>query len=366
MSAPSQITLPSPADFHVHVRQGAMSELVTPHVAQGGIRTAYVMPNLVPPLTKTDAVLAYKKDLERIAPNTEFLMTLYLHPEVTPDEIRKAAKAGISGVKSYPRGVTTNSSSGIEDYGVYYPVFKAMEEEGLVLNLHGEVPSDDEKVRTQLDPPDAQNISILNAEKHFLEHLRKLAADFPKLRIVLEHVTTSEAVDCVKSLPANVAATITAHHLWLTIDTVAPQPHHFCKPLAKEPKDRKALQDAIKSGNPKFFLGSDSAPHPSASKAPSISAEGELHSCAAGCYTSPYLVPLVATLLESFGALDNLAGYVSEHGRAFYKVPAKAGDELKLRRPATAVKVPARLDGAEGIEVVPFWAGKELGWEIVN
>jgi dihydroorotase len=131
-------------------------------------------------------VLAYKAELERISPEVEWLMTLYLHPEVTPEEIRKAAAAGIRGVKSYPRGVTTNSASGIEDYGVYYPVFRAMEEEGMVLNLHGEVPSDD-----------AKNVSILNAEKHFLEHLRKLAADFPKLRIVLEHATTAEAVECV-------------------------------------------------------------------------------------------------------------------------------------------------------------------------
>ncbi|BEI85135.1 hypothetical protein CcaverHIS002_0505360 [Cutaneotrichosporon cavernicola] len=348
------ITLPAPADFHVHVRQGAMCELVTPHVAAGGVRTAYVMPNLVPPLTKTEAVLEYKKELERIAPNVEWLMTLYLHPEVTPDEIRKAAKAGVSGVKSYPRGVTTNSSSGIEDYGVYYPVFEAMEEEGMVLNLHGEVPSDDEK-----------NISVLNAEKHFLEHLRKLAADFPNLRIVLEHATTAEAVECVASLGSNVACSITAHHLWLTIDTVAPQPHHFCKPLAKEPRDRKALQGAVRSGNPKFFMGSDSAPHPSASKMPSISEAGELHSCAAGCYTSPYLIPLVATLLESFGALDKLQGFVSDNGRAFYKIPAKAGEEVVIRRPAVAVKVPSKLEG-HGNEVVPFWAGRELGWEIVN
>lgn len=251
--------------------------------------------------------------------------------------------------------MTTNSSSGIEDYGVYYPVFKAMEEEGMVLNLHGEVPSDDEK-----------NISILNAEKHFLAHLRKLAADFPNLRIVLEHATTAEAVECVASLPANVGCTITAHHLWLTIDAVAPQPHNFCKPVAKEPRDRAALQNAVKSGNPKFFLGSDSAPHPSSSKIPSITEEtGELHACAAGCYTSPFLLPLVATLLESFGVLDKLSGFVSEHGRAFYKVPAKAGAEVTIRRPAVATKVPVRL-GEGALEVVPFWAGKELGWEIVK
>ncbi|WRT70540.1 dihydroorotase, homodimeric type [Kwoniella shivajii] len=352
-----QIVLPAPADFHVHVRQGKMCELVTPQVAKGGVRTAYVMPNLVPPLTSTDAVLSYKAELERLDPSIQWLMTLYLHPDVNPEEIRKAAKAGISGVKSYPRGVTTNSNSGIEDYGVYYPVFKAMEEEGLVLNLHGEVPSDPEK-----------NISILNAEVHFLTHLKKLAHDFPKLRIVLEHATTSNAIEAVSSLPSNVACSITAHHLYLTIDEVAPQPHHFCKPLAKEPKDRKALQDAIKSGNPKFFLGSDSAPHPLGSKVPGVQEDGSVSACAAGVYTSPILIPLVATLLESFGALDKLEGFVSTHGRKFYGVPAIEGKELTLRRTGNAEGegiVRGTLKG-EGVEVLPFWTGKKLEWEIVN
>ncbi|WVQ86008.1 dihydroorotase, homodimeric type [Cryptococcus sp. DSM 104549] len=351
----NEIVLPAPADFHVHVRQGKMCELVTPQVAKGGVRTAYIMPNLVPPLTSTDAVLAYKSELERIDSSVEWLMTLYLHPEVTPDEIRKAAKAGIKGVKSYPRGVTTNSNSGIEDYGVYYPVFKAMEEEGLVLNLHGEVPSDAEK-----------NISILNAEVHFLEHLRTIASAFPKLRIVLEHATTAAAISAVTSLPSNVACSITAHHLYLTIDEVAPQPHHFCKPLAKEPKDRKALQDAVKSGNEKFFLGSDSAPHPLANKAPGLTSEGGLTACAAGVYTSPILVPLVATLLESFGALDKLEGFVSGHGRKFYGVPAKKGEEVRLRKTKEDEGVVKGTFKGDGIEVMPFWAGKRLGWEIVE
>lgn len=304
---------------------------------------------------------------------------------------------------------------------MYYPVFKAMEEEGMVLNLHGEVPSDHEKVSggvwrmagpcltlfrgpsrkrlrkhsaikratetlpsapdTSGDPPsfeqstsycpvlasDAQNISILNAEKHFLTHLRTLASAFPKLRIVLEHATTSEAIAAVTELPPNVACSITAHHLFLTIDTVAPQPHHFCKPLAKEPKDRDALQDAVKSGNPKFFLGSDSAPHPSSAKSPRIEEFGEPVGCAAGVYTSPILLPLVATLLESFGALDKLEGFISGNGRKFYGVPAKEGEAVKLRRTAeSSGKVPGVLRGEEGVEVVPFWAGKQLGWEIVR
>ena len=165
-------------------------------------------------------------------------------------------------------------------------------------------------------------------------------------------------------LPANVACTITAHHLWLTIDTVAPQPHHFCKPLAKEPKDRLALREAIKSGNPKFFLGSDSAPHPTSAKAPGLVEDAEPSPCAAGVYTSPILVPLVATLLESFGALDKLEGYVSGYGRKFYGVPAEKGQEVTLRR-TKGKKVPSVLRG-QGTEVVPFWAGKELDWEIVQ
>ena len=167
------------------------------------------------------------------------------------------------------------------------------------------------------------------------------------------------------SLPPNVACTITAHHLYLTIDTVAPQPHHFCKPLAKEPKDRQALQDAVRSGSSKFFLGSDSAPHPLSAKLPAlVEGGGEPSPCAAGCYTSPFLIPLVATLLESFGALDRLEGFVSRHGREFYGVPGKENEAIVLRRVKGSVRVPSVLRGEGGVEVVPFWAGKEMGWEI--
>ena len=208
-----------------------------------------------------------------------------------------------------------------------------------------------------------QNISILNAEKHFLSHLRQLASDFPRLRIVLEHATTSDAIACVSSLGANVACTITAHHLLLTIDEVAPQPHHFCKPIAKEPADRHALREAVRSGSPKFFLGSDSAPHPSSSKMSVASEHGAPSGCAAGCYTSPYLLPLVATVLEGFGALEKLQGYVSEHGRRFYGVPPRDGAVVSLRRKRWTV--PGLLK-SEGADVVPFWAGQELAWEIVR
>ena len=154
------LEIPSPADFHVHLRQGPMSELVTPHVALGGIDLAYVMPNLTPPLTSAQQTVDYMAQLRAIAPHTRFLGTMYLSPSITPDEIRRASAAGIRGVKSYPRGVTTNSDGGIEDYEVYFPVFEAMQECGMVLNLHGEIPSDTDK-----------GVCVLNAEPLFLAHL---------------------------------------------------------------------------------------------------------------------------------------------------------------------------------------------------
>jgi len=338
----------APADFHVHLRQGKMSELVTPHVRLGGFTLAYVMPNLKPPITTTAMALAYKKELEKIDPSVEYLMTLYLSPDLSPEEIRKAKAAGIVGVKSYPRGVTTNSEGGIESYEVYYPVFKVMEEEDMVLNLHGEVPSDA-----------AANICVLNAEPTFIPHLVKLHTVFPRLRIVLEHATTRAAVEAVKTLGDTVACTITAHHLDLTVDDWAGQSFHYCKPVAKYPDDREALREVVREGHSRFFLGSDSAPHLVASK--SIAAPNV--GCAAGVYTSPILLPLVADLLESFGALRNLEAFVSTNGRRFYKKEAAVAEntQIKLR------KTPLQVDDTwslNGEEVVAFRAGKELAWSI--
>jgi dihydroorotase len=338
------------ADFHVHLRQGALSQLVTPHVRKGGFCLAYVMPNLKPPITTTEQALAYQKHLQALDPHVDFMMTLYLSPELTPDEVRRAKAAGISGVKSYPRGVTTNSDGGIESYEMYYPVFEAMEQEGLVLNLHGEIPSDE---RT--------NTCVLNAEEHFLPHLISLHQRFPKLRIVLEHATTRAAVETVKQLGDTVACTITAHHLALTVDDWAGQSFHYCKPVAKFPNDRDALRQVIREGHPRFFLGSDSAPHPPATKATSTPTSP----CAAGVYTSPILLPLVAHLLDSFGALERLQDFVSNFGRAFYQRPVqmRALDTVQLRRVASVVPE-ACVMGQES--VVPFCAGKTLSWAIVE
>ncbi|KZW04055.1 dihydroorotase [Exidia glandulosa HHB12029] len=341
------ISIPAPADFHVHLRDGNLAKLVTPHVAQGGISLAYVMPNLVPPVTTTERALAYKAELERIDPSITYLMTLYLSPELTPDEIRKAKAAGIAGVKSYPRGVTTNSDGGIESYEVYYPVFEVMQEVDMVLNLHGEIPSDA-----------ANNICVLNAEASFLPHLESLHKRFPRLRIVLEHATTRAAVEAVKRLGDTVACTITAHHLALTVDDWAGQAFHFCKPVAKFPDDRLALREVIAEGHPRFFLGSDSAPHPAHRKSTSSPSQA----CAAGVYTSPILLPLLAQLLESFGALDQLAGFAGAHGRRFYKQDlGQSHPTVKLNK---GPKLVQESFSAQGETVIPFWAGKELDWYI--
>jgi len=314
----------------------------------------YVMPNLQPPIRTTDEALAYKKILQEIDPSVEYLMTLYLSPSLTPEEVKKAKQAGIVGVKSYPRGVTTNSDSGIENYEIYYPVFEAMQEEGLVLNLHGEIPSDP-----------ATNTCVLNAEAKFLPQLAKLHAAFPKLRIVLEHATTQDSIEMVKSLGDTIACTITAHHLAITVDDWAGQSLHYCKPVAKFPSDREALREVIRSGHPRFFLGSDSAPHPYSNKTTSSISRG----CAAGVYTSPILLPLLAHLLESFGALDKLEGFASTHGRKFYGFPVRGSQNegaghVKLRREKQLVS--AERKGDKDVDVVSFWAGKELGWKIVD
>ncbi|KAI9146318.1 dihydroorotase, homodimeric type [Paraphysoderma sedebokerense] len=356
-NAPGQtLTLPMVADLHIHLRQGTMMEMLAPKIKGAGVDTVYVMPNLKPPVTTTEKALEYKKKLESLAPGVKFMMTLYLTPELTPEEVKKAKKAGISGVKSYPRGVTTNSDSGIESYTTYYPVFKAMEEVGMVLNLHGEVPSDASK-----------NISVLNAEAHFLQHLKQLHKDFPRLKIVLEHASTKAAVDMVKSLGDTVGCTITLHHLVLIVDDWAGQPHHFCKPVAKTPEDREALIQVIQEGHPRFFLGTDSAPHPRNSK--------ETSQCAAGVFTSFYTVQYLVQIFESQGMLDKVENFACHFGRKFYGIE-KEGEVVvdgKRKKAAQEYVVLKKADfpvpkeiafGKNEGTVVPFMAGKTLAWSI--
>jgi dihydroorotase len=312
-----------------------------------------MQPNLVPPITTPQHALDYQKRLQSLAPDVTFLMSLYLHPNITPEIVIEAKKAGITGIKSYPAGVTTNSSAGVVSYEAFYPVFEEMQRQNMVLNLHGEAP-----------PSATSDVTVLNAEETFLPTLLELHKLFPKLRIILEHCTTAAAIEAVKSCGPTVAATLTAHHLCLTVDDWAGDPHCFCKPVAKLPSDRRALLKTAVSGNPKFFLGTDSAPHPAISK------RGD--KVAAGVFTQPHAVGFVVDALQmgiEKGVLteddvtqEKLRDFLSEFGRTFYQLDDGKEETIVLRKPAESVKdILGTADGA--IEVVPFRRGK-LTWGV--
>ncbi|KLP15934.1 dihydroorotase URA4 [Fusarium fujikuroi] len=295
------------------------------------------MPNLLPPLTAVEQVLEYKAKLTAITQDVNFLMSLYLHPSVTPEVIAKAAEAGVTGVKLYPQGVTTNSESGVSDITAFYDTFAAMEKHGIVLNIHGEV-------LESLAPADT------TLEEAFLPTLKQLHDRFPQLRIVLEHCTTSAAVEAVKACGPTVGATITAHHLYLTSHEACCDPFAFCKPIPKKPTDRDALIKAIVSGNSKFFFGSDSAPHPLQSKT-----SAEQGKAPAGVFTQPYVVQLVLLGLEE--AIDRgviseadvtqeiLENFLSRNGRRFYKLPETSGKKIILERKSD--KIPTSIKSAD-------------------
>ena len=283
-------------------------------------------------------------------------MSLYLHSSITPDVIIEAGKAGIRGVKSYPAGVTTNSTEGVVDYETFYPVFAEMERQDLVLNLHGECPS-------------GAGVTVHNAEEKFLPVLHELNARFPRLRIVLEHCTTAAAIEAVKECGPNVAGTITAHHLFLTSGDWSEETgsvHNYCKPVAKTLSDREALLRTAASGNPKFFLGTDSAPHPVEAK----------RKGAAGVFTQPYASQLVVDAFE-LGIQENilsegdvttkiLGSFLGTFGRSFYQTPATP-ERIVLggsQRIVESISVP-NSPGNVDTYVVPFHAGnltRQLKW----
>ncbi|KFY42095.1 hypothetical protein V495_04673 [Pseudogymnoascus sp. VKM F-4514 (FW-929)] len=348
----NNLELPASADMHVHLRDGATKNLVVPSIRDGGVNCVMVMPNLVPPITTVSHALEYQKSLQALAPKVTFLMSLYLHPSVTPATIAEAAAAGIKNVKSYPAGVTTNSSAGVVDYSVFYPVFAAMEEHNMILNLHGELPSTADS-----------SITVLSAEEKFLPTLLALHKAFPRLRIILEHCTTAAAIETVKSCGPTVAATITAHHLYLIVDDVVGNPHHFCKPVAKLPADRKALLSAAVAGGEKFFFGSDSAPH-------AVSAKEMRMKPAAGCFTQGEATQLVleavvgavgkGLLKEEEVTVEGLEGFLGNYGRKFYGVEAN-GEKIVLKR--GGAKVADMLRGEGDLEIMPFRAGEET-WSL--
>jgi len=332
-----KITLPVADDMHVHLRQDEMLACVAPMVASGGIGRCIVMPNTIPPTNSIDSALTYSDALAAVMPGVEVFPTIYLTPALVPDQIEAVKQAGVIGIKCYPRGVTTNSESGVEDLALYDPVFAAMEAAGMVLLIHGEVPSND-----------AIDVCIMNAEQRFLPELERLHRCFPRLRMVLEHVSSRAAVECVKGMGDTVGATVTPHHLDLTIDDWATNIHNFCKPAAKCAHDRDAIRAAVAEGHPRFFLGSDSAPHPRASK--------ECIGGKAGVFTTPLLLPYVADTLDRIGALERLPNFVAAFGAAFYGLPQN-------RRMQTLVRQEQVVPSAYG-DVVPYRSGEPLGWAL--
>jgi len=346
------VELPAAADMHVHLRENEMMELVTPMIRRGGVNTVFVMPNLVPPITTVAHCLAYKKQLQELAPDVTFLMSLYLHPHISPATVKEAKQAGITGIKSYPHGVTTHSDHGVMSYEQFYPVFEEMERQDMVLNLHGELP-----------PSQGQDITVLNAEESFLPTLKDLHRRFPNLRIILEHCTSAAAIQAVKDCGPTVAATITAHHPFLIVDDWAGDPHCFCKPVAKLPSDRRAILKTLISGDPKFFFGTDSAPHPAHTK--------RADRFAAGVFTQPHAVGYVVdaleqgietgTLAEEDVTKEKLQGFLCDFGRKFYKVQDERQEKISLQRRKDVVEEVLRSEDGK-VEVVPFRRGK-MTWE---
>ena len=312
----------------------------------------FEQPNLQPPIETVQQALDYRSRLQALESSVTFLMSLYLTASTTPETIRQAKAAGIIGVKSYPAGVTTNSASGVTDYATFFPVFSEMEKEDLVLNLHGECQS-------------GNGIDELNAEAAFLPTLLELHQRFPSLRIVLEHCTTAAALKAVKQCGPTVAGTITAHHLFLTEEDWRKDPFCFCKPVAKLSTDRDELLKTVVSGNPKFFLGTDSAPHSVEMK----------QKGAAGVFTQPNATQLVLDALNEGierGVIEDtsikkeiLVQHLGGFGRAFYRVP-------ETQESITLVKNQAKVRGLIGgpnetSKVVPFRASRttySLEWNM--
>lgn len=339
------LTITRPDDWHIHFRDGGAMQSVLPDTARVFGR-AIAMPNLRPPVVNVAAAAAYRERLLAAARGTAFepLMTLYLTDNTQPDEIRRARESGfVHAVKYYPAGATTNSDSGVTELRKAYPAIAAMEEVGMPLLLHGEV----------VDP----EVDVFDREAVFIErHLLPLTQDFPGLKIVLEHITTRQAAEFVAAAPANVAATVTVHHLLYNRNAMfrgGIRPHMYCLPVLKREQHRQALVAAAISGNPKFFLGTDSAPH-------AMSAKEAACGCA-GIYSAHAAIELYAEAFEDAGALGRLEGFASFYGADFYGLPRHA-DTITLRREQW--DAPARLTLGED-SVVPLRAGEAIRWRVV-
>lgn len=342
------LTIRRPDDWHLHLRDGPMLEAVVNHTARQFAR-AIVMPNLVPPVTTVAAAEAYRNRilaaLDTDGPAHDFtpLMTCYLTDDIDPDEVARGHGEGVfTACKLYPANATTNSSHGVTNVANIHTTLAAMERIGIPLLIHGEV----------TDP----EIDIFDREAVFIERvLTGLTKDFPALKIVFEHVTTADAVAFVEAGGPNLAATITPHHLHFNRNAIFAggiRPHYYCLPIAKREKHRLALRKAATSGSAKFFLGTDSAPHPLHDK--------ETACGCAGIFNAPFALESYARTFEAEGALDKLEAFASENGPDFYGLPRNEGTVTLTRSPVT---VPDDI-AAAGTTLVPFHAGETLDWSV--
>lgn len=339
------LTIRKPDDWHVHLRDGDMLKVVAAYTARQFAR-AIVMPNLSPPVTAIGAAADYRERIKTAAgEGFRPLMTCYLTDDSEPDVIEHGFNDDVwVAAKLYPANATTNSAAGVTDVGNILPVLERMQRLGMVLCIHGEV----------TDP----EVDIFDREAVFIERvLEPLLRKLPSLRVVLEHITTQQAADFVSSAGANVAATITPHHLMINRNAIFEgglRPHAYCLPVAKREKHRQAVRKAAVGGSPKFFLGTDSAPHP-------VHAKQSGCGCA-GIFNAPAAMEAYATVFEEEGALDRLEAFASENGPRFYGLPLNEGRLTLERKP---MEVPKEIVSGD-VDLVPFLAGKSLPWSLAG
>lgn len=341
-----QLTITQPDDWHLHLRDGEMLKAVLPETTRHFAR-AIIMPNLVPPVVTLADAQAYHGRIEAAGMGDfEPLMTLYLTETTDPDDVEAAAKSGlVKSVKLYPAGATTNSASGVRDITKVMPVLERMAQIGLPLCTHGEVVDD--------------QVDIFDREAVFIEKvLSPLRARLPELKVVMEHVTTKDGVDYIGETEKNLAGTITTHHLIINRNHILVggiKPHYYCLPVAKRELHRQALRRAATSGDARFFLGTDSAPH--------IDPLKENACGCAGCFTATNTMSCLAHVFEEENALDKLEAFTSLSGPAYYGLPINSG-KITLEKSASAVEYPAKIASAEG-DVTVFDPGFPLYWRVV-
>ena len=342
----TELHLTTPDDWHLHLRDGALLDETVPATARAFAR-AIVMPNLVPPVLDAEVAMAYRQRIEAARPaGSDFipLMTLYLTDHTTAEMIRAAHAAGVVAVKLYPAGATTHSDLAVTSLDRLEPVFEALTELQMPLLIHGEVTD--------------EQVDIFDRERVFIErHLVPMVSRFPHLKVVMEHITTAQAVEFVLSASDRVAATITPQHLLMNRNHLLVggiRPHNYCLPVLKRRRHQEALQQVAISGNPKFFLGTDSAPH--------LQGRKESPCGCAGCYSAPAALELYAEIFEQLGALDKLEAFASHFGADFYGLPRNRGSVTLKREPWQVLE---RVQLADGQTLVPYWAGQTLNWRLV-